>query len=245
MTFYDVENYAEIYNEMNISFSRDLAQNLSNYLVSQGVRVTSLLDYACGTGVFCELMNKKWKLKNCVGLDLSKKMLKLAKDNSKTQIKYIYGDMTEYSFADKFDLVTCNYDAVNHLEQFEDWKKFFKKAFTHLNKGGYFVFDYNTNHKLERFKNSFWFTERPKFDFVSNIHAEGNKLCFQEYVYLKTQDGTYKKYKTKELKEACFDDDKIVDALTKVGFSEIKLCDKEYAPIDPSAVGRVFVICKK
>ena len=229
---------------MNTNFSKDLSADLSKYLMRNGAKVNSLLDLACGTGVFCELMNKKWKLKKCVGIDLSKKMLKIAKDNTKGGIKYIYGDMTSFDLGTQFDLITCNYDAINHLEEFDAWEKMFKSVYKHLNNGGYFVFDYNTNHKLERYSNSFWFTENRDFDFVSHIHTAGNKLCFQEYVYKKNPDGTYKKYKTKELKEACFDDKKIAASLNKVGFKDVKMCDKGYELTDFN-VSRVYVICKK
>jgi hypothetical protein len=51
--------------------------------------------------------------------------------------------------------VLCIYDAINHLLEFEDWERVFDTALAHLEPQGVFVFDMNSEERLD------WFVGRP------------------------------------------------------------------------------------
>jgi hypothetical protein len=47
-------------------------------------------------------------------------------------------------------VILCVFDSINHVRRFSDWKKVFAAVRRHLLPGGCFIFDINTQRKLER-----------------------------------------------------------------------------------------------
>jgi hypothetical protein len=50
--------------------------------------------------------------------------------------------------AERFDVVICVFDTLNHLVTFKAWQAMFERVHTHLADGGIFIFDVNTLVKL-------------------------------------------------------------------------------------------------
>jgi SAM-dependent methyltransferase len=50
----------------------------------------------------------------------------------------------------RFDVICCMFDSINHVRRFSDWKKVFASVHRHMSPGGCFIFDINTQRKLER-----------------------------------------------------------------------------------------------
>ena len=63
-------------------------------------------------------------------------------------VRLVEADMTEFDLAERFDVVLCVYDSINHLLEFARWQEVFARAHEHLNDGGIFVFDINTERRL-------------------------------------------------------------------------------------------------
>jgi SAM-dependent methyltransferase len=59
-------------------------------------------------------------------------------------------DMVDFQIDDRFDVICCVFDSMNHLRRFSDWKKVFARVRRHLSPRGCFIFDINTQRKLER-----------------------------------------------------------------------------------------------
>ena len=105
----------------------------------------SVLDLACGAGEFAIDQAKAGRL--VVGLDQSPSLLRLAEAaalEEGAQVRWVQGDMSHFSLAERFDCVTCWFDSLNYLVKIEDLTNCFKAVFNHLNPGGYFLFDMNT-----------------------------------------------------------------------------------------------------
>lgn len=111
----------------------------------------SVLELACGTGSFLYHLSKYYN--TTAGLDLSSIMLSIAR-NKLPDIPLYQCDMTDFHFYDKFDVVICMNDSINHLIDFTDWEKMFGNVYNHLNPGGIFIFDINTLHKLNTLADS-------------------------------------------------------------------------------------------
>jgi hypothetical protein len=47
-------------------------------------------------------------------------------------------------------VIFCVFDSINHVRRFSDWKKVFAAVRRHLSPDGCFIFDINTQRKLER-----------------------------------------------------------------------------------------------
>lgn len=101
--------------------------------VTQGKTV---LDIACGTGVIISDYISRG-IKKCVAVDISQKMIEIAKskftDNS--NIEFICADAESFRFAETFDCAVI-YNAFPH---FADRKMLFENVAKHLNCGGRFT----------------------------------------------------------------------------------------------------------
>ena len=83
------------------------------------------------------------------GLDLSNKMLSIARKKV-PRAKLWRQDMVDFQIDERFDTVLCVFDSINHVRRFSDWKRVFARVRQHLSPGGCFIFDINTQRKLER-----------------------------------------------------------------------------------------------
>ena len=134
---YDIDIFLKDYVAKNSKFSIDRVVALKNKFKNK--KISTILDLACGTGLFLNEMDKNFDLEYGVGLDLSENMVKYAQDHNQSQkLNFIKGDMTNFLLKKNFDLITCNYDAINHLTLFEDWQKMFNKVYDHLKVGGFY-----------------------------------------------------------------------------------------------------------
>jgi SAM-dependent methyltransferase len=107
---------------------------------------TSLLELACGTG---SILAHLTEVPSLTGLDRSPEMLAIAAEKV-PRARLLEGDMTTFCLDERFDVVACVFDSVNHLLTFEAWCSMFNAAHHHLVDGGLFVFDVNTVGELRR-----------------------------------------------------------------------------------------------
>jgi len=139
--------FARFYDELGWDrFSKNRAKLVLDYIREKAPHVKSLLDLACGTGEFAILMAAQGI--SVTGIDISKDMLKVARSKANTSasksIRFIQADMTRFRLNRKFDLVTCNFDSLNHLLFNKDILSTFQNAYKHLSPKGCFIFDMNT-----------------------------------------------------------------------------------------------------
>jgi SAM-dependent methyltransferase len=86
-----------------------------------------------------------------VGIDNSKGMLAIARQKA-PKAKLLLRDITKFDLSQRFDAILCPFDTINHIPNFEGWKRVFANAHRHLNPGGVFIFDVNTEHKMEEYR---------------------------------------------------------------------------------------------
>ena len=114
---------------------------------------SKILDLACGSGTFAiSLANDGY---NVSGLDLSKEIIDVAIEKMKTnrvEIDFSVKDMTDFSYDNNFDIITCFFDSVNFLKKYEV-KLLMDSVYNNLNEGGYFIFDLFTLSKMKEFNN--------------------------------------------------------------------------------------------
>jgi len=68
-----------------------------------------MLDAGCGTGAVIALLKKKYPQKNYTGIDLSGKMIEVAKKKKLDKVIFVQGDCENLPFAkDSFDVITCS-----------------------------------------------------------------------------------------------------------------------------------------
>jgi len=100
------------------------------------LNVETILDIGCGSGGFMQKAKKEGF--EIVGIDISKKMIDLAKNKG---LEVYHKDLCE--FEGKFDACVAIFDVINYMDD-EYLKNFFKCVKNVLKDDGYFLFDINT-----------------------------------------------------------------------------------------------------
>lgn len=122
------------------------AKRVSELLRASKPNARKVLELGCGTGSILKHLQDTYEVS---GLDLSSKMLSIARKKV-PQAKLSRQNMVDFQIDERFDAVFCVFDSINHVRRFSDWRKVFARVRRHLSPGGCFIFDINTQRKLER-----------------------------------------------------------------------------------------------
>ena len=131
--------FCRVYNEFGWNYYPEAFGNeLLQWLRDHGITPDSALDLACGTGVLCRILQEGGIPSR--GMDLSEGMIAIARQ-SNPHIPFDVADMLTYAPGERFDLITCTGDAINHIPDLADVEKIFANVYSWLKPGGYFIFD--------------------------------------------------------------------------------------------------------
>ncbi|MCQ2500877.1 MAG: class I SAM-dependent methyltransferase [Lachnospiraceae bacterium] len=131
--------FCKVYNEFGWNyFPEAFGEQLMIYLERNQIQVKKSMDLACGPGVLCEVL-KQHGIQSA-GMDFSEGMIAIAKERD-PDIPYEVADMITYLPEERFDLVTCTGDAMNHITDLDNVDRIFHNVYEYLNPGGYFIFD--------------------------------------------------------------------------------------------------------
>src|SRR5260370_7769068 len=100
---------------------KESAQRLLSFVRTHNPKARKILELACGTGSVLQHFGKRREL---YGLDLSSKMLAVAK-RKVPRATLSRQDMTSFRLSEKFDVIFCVYDSINHVLSFSGWTKVF------------------------------------------------------------------------------------------------------------------------
>lgn len=129
---------AECYDEFNENNSKSINALLEKILKEH--QVVTVLDLTCGTG--SQVFWLKEKGFEVVGSDISRSMLKIAKQKAKLKqlkLKFLQGDCRTVH-AGQFDAAITIFNAIGHLTR-EDFKLTIQNINRNLNPGGLYIFD--------------------------------------------------------------------------------------------------------
>ncbi|MBR1623395.1 MAG: class I SAM-dependent methyltransferase [Pseudobutyrivibrio sp.] len=102
----------------------------------ESIEYHDLLDCGCGTGPMISLLHEKDSSKHYVGLDLTPRMIEVAKSKNLSGTEWIVGDCENLPFEDEsFDVIIC----TNSFHHYPNPQKFFDSAFRVLRTGGRLV----------------------------------------------------------------------------------------------------------
>ena len=135
-------NYARYYNllygDKNYQEEVDYVEKLIK--MYSGNSVNSILDLGCGTGRHDILLAEKgYKI---TGVDMSEKMIEIARTQNIKSIELIVGDVRNINLNKQFDAVISLFHVASYQTTNEDFENYLKTACTHLKKGGIFIFDF-------------------------------------------------------------------------------------------------------
>jgi ubiquinone/menaquinone biosynthesis C-methylase UbiE len=150
----------------------------------------SILDLACGEGFYTRKFKDQGAAK-VVGVDISQKMIELAREEETRKfqnIEYILGDVLELGEIGSFDLVVASY-LLNYARSSEELLKMCKSIFANLKSGGRFV---TINSNPSQAPVSYLKTE--KYGFIKSIDSpliEGTPI---KYTFINNHKFTFDNY---------------------------------------------------
>jgi len=99
----------------------------------------NILDVGAGTGLFSSFLLRKFPEAKLTLIDISEKMLEVAKHRFKDyrDYKYIVDDYSKYIFTEKYDIIISAL-SIHHLTD-EEKEKFYRKCYSILKNNGVFI----------------------------------------------------------------------------------------------------------
>jgi SAM-dependent methyltransferase len=118
--------------------ARDAFEHLQRHY---GFGFRSAADIGCGTGIFARYLARKWRVP-VFAVDRSAAMLAQARRTCRGEpVQVIQQDLRNLQLPTPVDLITANYDVLNHLVAPSDIKQALQRVHANLNLGGHFYFD--------------------------------------------------------------------------------------------------------
>jgi SAM-dependent methyltransferase len=108
---------------------------------SHRLRFRTAADIGCGTGLFACYLSQCWGAR-VFGVDRSRSMLDVARRNCcDARVCFLEQDIRCLRLPEPVDLVTANFDVVNHLVGASDLEQMMQGVAAALRPGGHVVFD--------------------------------------------------------------------------------------------------------
>jgi SAM-dependent methyltransferase len=207
---YTFFNYV-VQNNPFCDFFNDGSTNLnldgSNLLTDKTV-----LDLACGSGVYTKILKTKFNAKRVIGVDISAEMIKKAQEiNSTPGVEYVLSDAADVTLNEEFDLVVASFLLCNAKSP-QELLRMLSNIYKHLKPGGRFVtITDNFNDDPKKYGST------AKYGFIKIF--EGKQEHFDSVLWQVTVPGceyTLRNYRYGESLEW---------AMEQAGFGDWHLCD--------------------
>jgi len=199
------------------------AKHLLKLIRAAKPNARNVLELGCGTGSVLKHMQHKYQVS---GLDTSSKMLSIARQKV-PHARLFQQDMVDFQIDDRFDVICCVYDSINHVRRFSDWKKVFAGVRRHLAPGGCFIFDINTQRKLERHvAEPPWVHRFEKNLLIIKVTALANHASNWNIKVFEHLHGNRYVLHEEDIVEASFPSRKVVTAL-RVHFRKVQVIDPD------------------
>ena len=224
-----------------------IAAFLRRVFTENGIKKGSiLLDLACGTGILTNLFAAEGY--DMIGVDISPEMLFEAQEASyKLKDKrplYLCQDMRKLDLYGTVEAAFSCLVSLNYLEEEGDLATVFSRLKHFIAPGGIFVFDLNTAYRFRHVygQNTYVFDEDGVFCIWQNDYNEEEKTCdFDLTFFVKDGDAYYRSEESQ--RERLFEDDAVIDALEKNGFSLLATYGSpDFTPVTDKDEKRYFVV---
>jgi len=133
---------AQVYDcTIGIPFFLRVREAFEELVRRYGIRFCSAADIGCGTGLFACYLNECWGVP-VYAVDRSLEMLWQARWNcSGVDVCFLQQDIRCLALPSDVDLITANFDTLNHLSVPQDLRRAFERVSVNLRPGGHFYFD--------------------------------------------------------------------------------------------------------
>jgi len=188
--------------------------------------VASACDLACGTGTTALLLARRGI--RMFGVDLSPDMCRIAREKARragVPLRVIRADMRTFRLPESVNLVTCEFDALNHVPHKSDLVSVARAVSRALRPGGYFYFDSNNLVSFERVWPLTWFIERPGVAVVMPGGYDPKRGKAWKNVEWFIQEGNLWRRQHEHVEEVCWTGAEIRATLREAGFESVRAWD--------------------
>ena len=195
-------------------------------------RTTAACDLACGTGTTAvELARRGIRM---FALDASPAMCRLARRKARAsgvRVRVLRGDMRSFRLPEAVDLVTCEFDALNHVPRRSDLNRVARAVARALKPGGYFFFDVNHRRAFEKVWTGTWWHELPGVVLVMHGGYDRRRRKGWSNAEWFVQKGKSWRRSSERIEEVAWTATEIRQSLRRAGFGKIQSWDE--APFVP------------
>lgn len=182
---------ASSYNKAALEYAKIFSKNpnyliVLNKIINKLPKNSKVLDAGCGAGIpVSKFLSKKFKV---IGIDISSRMLKLAKKNV-PNAKFKKISLTKIKFRPQtFDLI-CSFFSLFHVKK-EKIPTVLKNFYKSLRNNGYLIVALGESKKeKEEFLNflgeKIYYASTPKEKLEKILKKLGFKLIFSKYLYFR------------------------------------------------------------
>ncbi len=217
--------FAAVYDRAGaVAFNQAAIEKVRATAANSGLAPGRCLDLACGTGnLAVALAREGWQV---IGLDHSPAMLALARAKAEAAgvaVRWLEADMRGFTLEEPADLVTCFYDALNHLPARADLARTFRSVAAALRPGGLFLFDVSTEACFRNlWQDCLHLSETADHLFFAENTFDaktGRGIC-RITGFTRRPDGLYERFED-TIEERCFTDEEIRAAARRSGLEVV------------------------
>jgi SAM-dependent methyltransferase len=232
----DYDLLAKFYDQL-MSDSSPRSKQVMRCIERYNPAASSLLELGCGTGAVLYGLSAVGSL---AGMDISPNMLDLARARLPTT-EFIQGDISSFDLGNRFDVIICTYDVLNHLAEFNHWISCFACACKHLAEGGLFIFDINTvGHLNKMARESPQVREFDGNTVIINVSAEERSVYVWDVrVFVHAANNQYRLYHS-QFRELAVEIRQILEAMP-ADFELLNLADSAGGTPDDESERAFFV----
>jgi SAM-dependent methyltransferase len=217
---------AVYYDRLFASFRRPINTARQHVLGRILPTVKSACDLACGTGETA-LTLARLGIKTFAA-DLSPMMCRVVDEKARRaslQVCVIQTDMRHFRLPQRVDLITCEFDALNHVPRKTDLRVVANAVARALNAGGYFLFDVNNRKGFKQYWSSTYWIEEPGVAVVmrnAQDFRHDKAWCDIEWF---VREGKLWRRRSERVEEVCWTSPEIRHTLRVAGFDRLRTWD--------------------
>ena len=209
----------------------------------------TVLDLACGTGVFSYAMLQNGY--DVIGVDSSLAMLNAALEKA-AELKIappllLCQRLQELDLYGTAQAAICMTDSLNHITNPADVRRFFRRLALFLEPGGVFVFDVNTRYKHERIlaDNTFTYETDEAFCVWQNHWIpEQNTTGITLDIFSVREDGAYTRA-SEAFSERVYSVEELGKWLGRAGFEPLRVYGELTFEAPEEDAQRVFMVARR
>ena len=200
--------------------------------------VQSACDLACGTGTTALWLAHRGI--RMYAVDLSERMCRITRhkaEHAQLAVCVFRADMRNFRIPSAVDLVTCEFDALNHVPKRGDLATVARAVVRALRPGGYFYFDVNTSRSFQQhWRGSVWI-EKPDVAVVmrNGQHREATRAWSDIEWFIR--QGKLWRREHERVEEVCWTPAEIRLTLENAGFGVLRSWDAAPFFHDNSHIG--------